>query len=657
MKPFPLCLVLPLAALAQQTAAPTPEAVGEARGAMAGNYNILQDWELGYRLLSTAGNLGKYRSDVNFGNGIRLLSSRLAVRSRDGHGAWFDEFTLSTQGLGNDPYQSATLRLARNRLYRYDAVWRSNTYFNPASPLAGGSHRLETTRRIQDHDLIFFPQSSFRVFAGWSRVTQKGAGLTTANLFDGVRGDEFVLSSNIGRRQTEFRIGNQFQLFGIKLHWLHAWERYRESDFQSLPAPSAGADPAGQTSLASLSRLQPSTGAIPSFRLHLLREQGRRWAFNGRFTWSGGRRSFSFDETALGSDRFGSPRNRQVLVAGDARRPVATGHVNLTLMPAGRLTLAHHSSFHSTRMEGDSTYRELNDEASDLTILNFQYLGIRTFTSSTSANYKLFPALAASGGYSFADRQIRSIERAETGGFSSAIRSEQSNRLQAGTAGLVFRPGKPVQFSASAEIGRQAAPFYPTSDKNYHSLSARFQWRPRSFRFGALARAFSNFNSTSLAVHSLRSRHYALDASYNPRDWFSLDASYSKSHLQTLTGVAYFLGSTLLRGQPSVLISNLHHGYFGTRIALRSRADLYLGLSIARDAGFSSARPLPASEAFRAVQTFPMEFDSPLARLSLRLTSRIRWNAGYQYYRYTEDLIPMQNYRAHTAFTSVLWTF
>ena len=67
--------------LAQTTVAPTNERVGEARGVTIGNYSLLQSWEVGYRMKSVGGNDGKYRSDVNFGNGLRLLSSRLSLNS------------------------------------------------------------------------------------------------------------------------------------------------------------------------------------------------------------------------------------------------------------------------------------------------------------------------------------------------------------------------------------------------------------------------------------------------------------------------------------------------------------------------------------------------------------------------------------------------
>ena len=124
-------VLLPLAiaavAAAQQTVAPTiDEPVGKRTGQNVSSYNIVNSFETGYRFAEIGGNTGKYRSDVNYTNGIRLLSSFLSIHSREGHGSWFDEIVLTTQGLGNDPYESATFRIQKNRLYRYDLLWRQS---------------------------------------------------------------------------------------------------------------------------------------------------------------------------------------------------------------------------------------------------------------------------------------------------------------------------------------------------------------------------------------------------------------------------------------------------------------------------------------------------------------------------------------------------
>jgi hypothetical protein len=41
----------------------------------------------------------------------------------------------------------------------------------------------------------------------------------------------------------------------------------------------------------------------------------------------------------------------------------------------------------------------------------------------------------------------------------------------------------------------------------------------------------------------------------------------------------------------------------------------------------------------------------------VRINRRIRWNAGYQYYRYAERMADYQNYRANTGYTSLSWMF
>jgi hypothetical protein len=61
-----------------------------------------------------------------------------------------------------------------------------------------------------------------------------------------------------------------------------------------------------------------------------------------------------------------------------------------------------------------------------------------------------------------------------------------------------------------------------------------------------------------------------------------------------------------------------------------------------------------------SVQTFPITYHSPMGRVSIRITEKVRWNAGWQFYNYAEQFHLFtynQNFRAHTGFTSVLWSF
>jgi hypothetical protein len=217
------------------------------------------------------GNLGKFRSDVNYSNGIRLLASSLTVHSREGSGPWFDEIVLTTQGLGNDPYESATFRVQRNKLYRYDLIWRQNAYYNPALTVALGQHFMDTLRRLQDHDLTLLPQSPFQFFIGYSRVLQTGPALSTIQLFD-ARGDEFPLFSNVRRQRNEYRVGNEIRAFGFKLNWMRGWDNFKEDTPTDLLAPNAGNNTGDNVTLTTLRRREPYHGNSPYWRVALFRE-------------------------------------------------------------------------------------------------------------------------------------------------------------------------------------------------------------------------------------------------------------------------------------------------------------------------------------------------------------------------------------------------
>lgn len=651
-------LTVPL--MGQETVAPSAEKVGRARGEDYANYNIVQSYELGVRFHEVTGNEGKYRSDVNFGNGVRLLGASFALNSKDGHGAYVDELAISLQGLGGDPYQFASVRAAKGNLFRYDMIWRESEYFNPALAIADGRHRLDTRRRLQDHEVTVFPRGRFRIFAGYSRAAQEGTALTTAPGFDPT-GDSINLFANIDRKQNEYRVGNEFRIFGFKLHWIRAWERYEEL----IPIRSNGVQTTNDGSTVnSFASTEPLHGTTPSWRVNLFHESSMWWGMNGRFTQSGGDRNYVLDEAAAGTDRFGIAQNRQVLVSGKARRPVVTGHLTLSLFPSKTLTLTNHTGYHNTRMEGDSRYTEVDNATLNFASIQFQSLGIRNLTNATDVNWRSTRWLQLHGGYQYSDRRIKSVEQTSIFGFEDVVRADQRNRLHAGVAGFRLQPVKPLSVSFDAEVGRQDRPIYPTSDKDYHALNGRVQWRQKSLTLSALARTFYNFNSVSLAVHSARGRHYSYDASWAPVAWLSVDAGYSKLHTDTNTALSYFVSFQQVTGERSIWISNLHAGHLGATVSVRRRVDLYFGYSRTQDTGdgrSSATTPVGVTGStlpeFRGVQTFPMTFDSPLARVSVRLHEKLRWNAGYQYYRYREEFFKRENYHAHTGFVSLLWTF
>lgn len=639
----------------QQAIAPTPEPVGSPRGENLGGYNVVNSFETGYRFSRIDGDLGRYRSDVNYRNGVRLLGSNLTVNSRDGHGRFFDEIVLSTLGLGNDPYQSSLLRVQKNRLYRYDMLWRLNEYYNPGLTIAGGLHALDTRRRLQDHDFVLGPESNWSLRLGYSRESQTGPALSSVQLFDG-RGDIFPVFRDIRRTRNEYRAGGRMQWFGFRLDVLRAWDNFKEDTPDSLD----GAGSAGRTALSGFRRAEPYHGNTPLWRVNLHRES-KVWAMNGRFSYAGGRRDFVLDEMALGTDRFGAARNRQIVVAGNARRPVATGDFLLSFTPGDKFSLVNNTSVYNNRIDGNAAYLEFDNARASANLAYFQFLGMRVVSNSTEAGYRVTKWLGFRGGYQYSARRVSSVEAtAPEGAGLQALRYTQESHLHSGVAGIRLQPLRPLTINLDGEVGRDDRPFFPVSDKNYHLLGGRIRYKTRSVALETSYRQRYNTNSVALSTHSARGRDYTAAASWMPRGWFGFDASYARLHVDTVSGIAYFSRLQLTPGQ-SVYISNLHTGNLGMHFGL-GRADVYAGYSIVEDTGDGGRAGVfdPQAVLAGAPQAYPLRFHTPLARLSIRLHPKIRWNAGWQFYRYREDIAlsgAFQNYRAHTGYSSVLWSF
>ncbi|MBZ5636614.1 MAG: hypothetical protein LAO55_26105 [Acidobacteriia bacterium] len=655
-------MLLVLCALdAQVPVAPSPDLAGEPRGENVQNYNIVNSFETGYRYGTVGGNIEQYRSSVNYGDGIRLLGSSLLVNSKDGHGRLFDHISLSTQGLGNDPYESVALSIQKNRMYRYDMGWRQNDYFNPGLVTAGGGgqHLLDTQNRMQDHNLTLFPQSNLKFFAGFSANSQSGPGYSSIQLFDGT-GNIFPLFSNVRRVWREYRLGNEFRVFGIRVNWTHGWEDFKDDTGATLATggvPGATPSEPVPAGLNSFHASDPNHGTNPYWRAAIFADR-ELFHLNGRFTYSGGRNAFVVDESAQAS----SPaRIQNVVTLGNADRPVATGNLNLSFTPTSKLTIANSTSVHNVRTLGDSFFAQFDSQTQTTTALFYNYLGIRTVANDTNLNYQVSPLWGFMAGYHYSNRLIIFQKQFTFAGATSSDPAEQSNQLRAGEVGVRFAPWKPLSVLLGAEIGANSHPFTPIAGADYHALSGRVQYRVKTFRLAAAVNADYNSNSVSLTSYAAQSRTYSASGSWTPRDGFTLDAGFSRAHTYTIGGIAYFLDQQLLQNQSSIYLSNINSLYVSVRYEIRRRIDVYAGYTGVQDLGdgrgTATAGVGSAPALFQAVQTFPVAFQSPMARVSVKINGKLRWNAGYQYYAYRQDFTSLLGYRANTGYTSLSFSF
>jgi len=194
----------------------------ETKGVEAGNYNIQQSIEAGYRSTWINGNTNTYDTFVNLGDGLRLFDYTLDMRSLDHNGMLFDNLSFSNFGYGGDPNDVTRLRINKNKWYDFRFLFRRDKNFwdynllanplnpTPSAPTVGiptSPHSLDLVRRMQDYNLTLFPQSRVRLRLGFSHDRDQGPGFFTT---DG--GTISAFNENYSYTTNSYRAGVDFRL-------------------------------------------------------------------------------------------------------------------------------------------------------------------------------------------------------------------------------------------------------------------------------------------------------------------------------------------------------------------------------------------------------------------------------------------------------------
>jgi hypothetical protein len=698
---------------AQPIVAPSPDHPGFALGTDLSSYNVTNSFETGYRFSQVGGDSSFYRGTVNYGNGLRLLSSAFTANSKDGHGYLFDAISLSTQGLGNDPYQVATFRIEKNDVYRYDMSWRLSNYFNPSLD-NGDSDTVKNTRRImQDHDLTVSLAKWAKLKLGYSRNHESGPEFSNYELYiGGLARDVLPIDRDTRRDWNEYRVGSQFDFHGFRLTLSHQWEYYKDdSSIDSLvpgqiyplplSQPYQPALPVTYPTLATAySRGQPTHGVNQGWFANLNKNR-KLWAINARMTYNKGDNSMIYSENESGAAAIatttpaypgsvacsncgvGGPANAATFMMGNARWPFTAGDVTFSLFPTSNLTIVNSTSAEANRYDGGGQMLQVSSVAATKNIYWLYHMGEGRVSDSLDSNYRLNKWLGLNAEYRYTDRWLVN-DLVRSGTTNSKDLNTLDDHMNTGTFGIRLRPAQPLSVNVDATVGRDSGAETPISPAHFHNIRARAEYRvQKRVRFAGTYRQIYNLNAPvgysytlnaaygapPAAYYASHSRDLSFNSSFTVNRNLSLDASYSKTHLDTLANLWAEIPSspTLVvseRGYVSQYVSNVHTVSLMARTTLH-RGTFYAGYNIARDTGDGRAVQNlglqdPAASYLAGLNTFPMTYQAPMARLSIKITEKMRWNGGWEFYRYNQKFAYfgyMPYYRAQTGYTSLSWAF
>jgi len=707
-----ICVVCGLLAsgVAAQQPSPSPVQAGEDAGA----YTIISTLEFGYRGLSVGGDLNKYQSDLNYRTGPRLFDSSFLMRSQDGKTGLFETALVTTTGWGADPNGQLRINVEQPKWYRFDGTYRKFKYFRFLNNFANpnwvfspsqfsvppksitGEHGYSTETKFGDFDLTLLPKNRLvRFSVGYSPERYDGLAFTNYHL----GGNEFNYPLTLRSRADDYRFGADGTLGPIDYSFLQGFRRFRDDIFTDLGStPGINLDPLkGQ--LTSFQHHEPARGSVNYTRASLHTLVANKLDITARVIYSNSDSNFTFIENYSGTNwnpRVSGwppgplPATPNVLnlgqynIDGTANRPSWLGDVGVTFLATSKLRISNTFRVDDFRIEGNAVMSDFfsitrpSGSTSVTDTIGFSNLDAHRLTSYRKyqniieGDYQFNSRHSAHLGYRYGHRRIEEsfegFDLASNGSVSGNTRSSESdtdeNNTHAVFGGFKTRPANNWNIYFDFERGTADNVFSRIGNYDYTNIRAKSRYAPTnklSFNLAFISR--DNANPSEIAGVSLqdfgvsiKSRIFTSAVDWTPTSRLSINAGYNYNWLNSNAVVNYFFNNVQHPDGHSLYYSRNNFFFIDTTTLLTPRVSLFTSYRINKDNGQGNRVEDPIGTPGTLVSSYPMSFQSPEARLAIKINRRLDWNFGYQYYNYNESALVgprPQNYHAHLPYTSL----
>ena len=677
-------------------------------GEDAGNYTVISSIEVGVRGLRVRGDHNKYKSDLNYNAGVRLFDSSFLLRSKDGKGDLFDTLLVTSSGWGADPYGNMRINVEKPKWYRFDATYRRFKYFRflnnianpnwifspasfsvPPNPVTG-EHGFNTRTQMGDFDLTILPKNEkIRFNVGFSPERYSGPAFTNYH----IGGNEFNLLSQLRSRSNDFRIGADGKLGPIDFSFQQGLRLFRDDSFIDLGATRGiNLNPA-VASFTSFNRHERTRGSVDYTRLSIHSLVAKKLDITGRIVHSTATSNSVLLENMAGVN-FNtrvtgqlSPPNVLTLgqynIPANVNRPNTLGDIGVTLLATDKFRISNTFRVEDFEINGVAIFNDAfsltraPSSSSSLVVSNLsanRIIGYRKYQDTVEGDYQFNKNYSVHFGYRYGSRRIRHVLTGFALNTNSPVPVDPEDEVQTNHTNVFFggfkaRPVNNWTIYFDAEHGTADNFFTRIGNYNYTNIRAKSRYAPnRKVSFNLAVITKDNSNPSEIAGVSLsdfgvdvKSRTFTSSLDWAATSKLSFNAGYNYNWVNSDAVVDYFFQvppAASVRhplGHSLYFVRN-NFFYLDTVAQLAPRFSLYASYRINRDSGQGNRLADPTGTPGTLISSYPMNFQSPEARLAIKLHRRLDWNIGYQYYNYNESAFVgprPQNYHAHLPYTSL----
>jgi hypothetical protein len=695
-----------------QQPSPTPTPVDA--GDNAGKYTVISTIEIGYRGLQVVGDLNKYQSDLNYKAGPRLFDSSFLLRAREGDAPLFDTLLFTTSGWGGDPSGNMRISVEKAKWYRFEGTYRKFKYFRFLNSFANpnwvfspstfsvppkqvtGEHGYNTETKLGDFDLTLLPKNrAIRFNVGYSPERYSGPAFTNYH----VGGNDFNYPLNLRSRADDFRFGADGQLGPIDFSFTQGFRRFRDDSFiDSGPNPGINLDPA-KGRLTSFFHHEPARGKVNFTRFNAHTLVAKKLDITGRLVYSKSDSTFAFIQNFTGVNWNArvsgwppgplpsSPNTLnlgQYNITGDAERPQWLGDIGVTFLATNKLRISNTFRVEDFKILGNALFSDFfsitrpSGATTQTDTIRFSNLDAhrnteyRKYQNIVEGDYQLSPRYSVNVGYRYGHRSIEEsfegYDLDSNGSIPPPTRSSSSDAAVNNThvifGGFRARPASNWNFHFNVEHGTADNVFSRIGNYDYTNIKAKSRYAPnKKLTLNVAFISRDNANPSEIAGESLRdfgaemkSRIFTSSIDWNPNSRVSVSGGYNYNWINSDSVINFFFNGVNHPEGHSLYFVRNNFFFVDTTVLINPRISLYTSYRINQDNGQGSRVADPIGTPGTLISSYPMSFQSPEARLAVKLNRHMDWNVGYQYYNYDESALVgprPQNYHAHLPYTSL----
>lgn len=566
-----------------------------------GEYAIHQSFDLGGRYVNTSGSSAMYDSLVNLQSGPRILNQTLDLHTMAGmpH-TFFDTLSMSNSGYGGDPNDVTTLRISKDKVYKFQGLFRRDVEdFNyslldnpliPAGVTSNGytfpqvlnsPHFFQTVRRMTDVDLTLFPISRISFRVGYSQNVNEGPSQSSQhNGADALFLQNWRNSTDTWRAAVDwkpipktmltfeetivhYKGDTNWQLAGLGLQLSNGAPV--TLGFDNFVPPRCGD---GNPPIVSGTTTPPTANPTCSEYLQYFREAPTRTLspteefrfqsaslkdveMNGRVLYTGADMSLpAYVEFFNGLDNMG----KQVFTttgSASAKRIDVSADYGILWHITEKISLSEQFDFSNFRepaisdlsevdLLGTSTLLQPGPAQLPAQTLADTFFGMKTLASTTTVGWDLSSKVNVSLGYRYQDRDIRWVMPISTDALPNGTSYTFSVPENGGILSVILRPIQQWTINGSIEASYAEAAYTQISPRALLHYRLHTRYKPKAW--ATLSASFNDLerrDNVFLVNHRDHFRSAALGVTLAPNQRYGLDLSYGYSDVFSQTTLCF----------------------------------------------------------------------------------------------------------------------